>query len=331
LACGLATGAARRGPEGWSQVFDLGPGGSFEAKNEYLPGLPALQYGPGFLLDRFAELVPSQTVNVAGHPPGLLLTMHALGIDTAGELAALCIAAAAAVAPLAYALARALGTAERRARTAGLLAALSPALLLFGVTSADAVYAALAVGAAALLCSQRPGLRAAGCAAFAVGAFAAVVAWRREGLRPAALLAAGCAAAWVALNGGLWLAAGWDPIGTLLATEDVYRESVASRRPWWFWVWGGTVAWGVIGGVTTLWWVVAVREGHAGAVALAVVIAVAALLGFTSAETERIWLPFTGLACAAAAAVLPPERLRAALALLAAQALAVQLLFSTIW
>ena len=58
------------------------PGGSFEAGNEYLPGLPALSYGTHFYLDRFAELVPSLPVNVAGHPPAPLLLLHALGLTT---------------------------------------------------------------------------------------------------------------------------------------------------------------------------------------------------------------------------------------------------------
>ena len=78
VVLGLAVNAARGGPDAWSAVFDLGPGRG-EALNEYLPGLPAIDYGPRFFLDRFAELVPSQTVNVAGHPPGPLLLVDALG------------------------------------------------------------------------------------------------------------------------------------------------------------------------------------------------------------------------------------------------------------
>jgi hypothetical protein len=64
---------------------------------------------------------------------------------------------------------------------------------------------------------------------------------------------------------------------------------------------------------------------------LAAILAVAALLGFTKAETERIWLPFAPLACVAAAAVLPVARLRAVLAVLAVQALVLELLFDTVW
>ena len=133
----LVLAAGRGGTAQWDRVFDVGR--YFEASNEYLPALPAFDYGPGFLLDRFAELVPSFPVHVAGHPPGLLLVMHALGIDTAAGLAALCIAVGVLSAPLTYGLARELLD-ERAARLAGLLMALSPAALMFGVTSADAVY-----------------------------------------------------------------------------------------------------------------------------------------------------------------------------------------------
>jgi len=119
------------GPDAWSAVFALGPARG-EAPNEYLPGLPAIGYGPRFFLDRFAELVPSQTVNVAGHPPGPLLLVDALGIRTHGPLAALCIGAGALSAPATYTMSRALGPGEREARVAGVLVAFSPVALLFG-------------------------------------------------------------------------------------------------------------------------------------------------------------------------------------------------------
>ena len=84
----VALAAARRGHRLDRALF-VGPRG--EGKNEYLPALPAFDYGPRFLLDRFAELVPSLPVHGAGHPPGLLLVMHYLGLDTAPRLAAFCI------------------------------------------------------------------------------------------------------------------------------------------------------------------------------------------------------------------------------------------------
>jgi len=342
LSLGLALNLARAGTRGWDAIFDLRPGGSFEAANEYLPGLPALSYGTRFYLDRFAELVPSLPVNVAGHPPGPLLVLHALGLTTAARAAALCIGAGALGAPLTYALGRTLGG-ERDARVAAMLFACSPLTLLFGVTSFDYLFATCGLAAACLLASDRPATRAVGAAALAaasllswallaVGAWAAVVAWRRRGALAAARLATWCAAAWLALNGALAAAYGYDPIGTLRATEVVYRHSVASARPYAFWAFGSPVAWGAMLGLPIAAGALhALLRGSDAAVALAAVVAVAAVAGFTKAETERIWLFLVPLACVAAAPAVATRRLTAVAAALLGQALVVEALFDTIW
>ncbi|MDX6685147.1 MAG: methylthioxylose transferase [Baekduia sp.] len=418
LALALTIGAARIGAHGWSAIFD----DSFEAKNEYLPGLPALSYGRGFFLDHFAELVPAVPVNVAGHPPGLMLVLDATGVTTAGRLAALCIGAAVAIPALTYALALGLagearpapvrtgeGSVQRwaarragaragqarmaapggsvgdaaglgplsvrvvqdtdevleatrpasvpvagprrsrpadpegTARIAGLLAAASPAVLLFGVTSADAVYAALGTAAAALLVRRSWAARSAGAGVLglgalcswalpAVGAFAALVAWRRSGWRDALALAVLSAIPFLALNAVLAGAYGYDPIGTLRATEAVYRRSLAEVRPYWFWSVGSPVAWAVSAGLPiTGAWLIAVRRRDVAALALAVVVLVASGAGFTKAETERIWLMFVPLACVAAATVVGPRAVRPVLLALVLQALVVQVLFETVW
>jgi hypothetical protein len=334
LTLGLTINAARTGTDGWSAIFST----SFEAKNEYLPGLPALAHGRGLFLDRFAELVPTAPVNVAGHPPGLMLTIDVAGLTTPARLAALCIAGAALVPLLTHALAR--QTDPATARTAGVLALSSPALLLFGVTSADAVYAALGTATAALLVARPRAARAAGAAGLAVaalfswallavGAWAALLVWRRDGLRPAALLATICAAATVLLNAALAAGWGYDPIGALEATEGVYRHSLAAIRPYWFWVLGSPAAWAIAAGLPIV--VAAARRATPAAVATFGVIAIAAVLGFTKAETERIWLFLVPLACVAAAPHIEPGRLRQVVALLLGQALAMQLLFETVW
>ena len=62
----------------------------------------------------------------------------------------------------------------------------------------------------------------------------------------------------------------------------------------------------------------ALDGGDPAALALAAVVVVSALAGFTKAETERIWLPFVPLACVAAAAV-PISRLRPLLGALASR------------
>ena len=268
--------------------------------------------------------------------------LHAFGLTTAARAAALCIGAAALTAPLTYALGRSLGT-DRDARVAAVLAACSPAMLLFGVTSFDAVFAACGLAAAALLAAQRRAVRAAGAVALAaasllswallaVGAWATVLAWRRRGPLAAVGLAAACAAACLVVNGALAAAYGYDPIGALRATENVYRHSVASVRPYAFWVIGSPVAWGVMLGLPIA--AAALRSlarREDAAIALAVVVIVAAVAGFTKAETERIWLFLVPLACVAAAPAITPRRVAAVTGALVIQALVIEVLFDTIW
>ena len=106
LALRVALAPARAGTGQWTRVFELER--FFDAKNEYLPALVAFDNGWRFVVDRFAELIPALPVHAAGHPPGLLLVMHALDLDTAGRLAAFCIVVGAFAAPLTYVIARAI-------------------------------------------------------------------------------------------------------------------------------------------------------------------------------------------------------------------------------
>jgi methylthioxylose transferase len=330
LVLRLAVGAARTGPGGWDAPFDE----SFEAKNEYLPALPALEDGTRWFLDRFAELVPALPAHAGGHPPGLLLTLHWLGIDTPEAAAALVIGAGALAVPLTYALARAL-LVEDRARVAGLLAAFAPATTLYGVTSADAAFAAIGAAVAVLLVT-RPlaGAAALAVASFfsyallAIGAWAALVKARGGGVR----IVLACAAALVAFYAALHALTGFDPPGVLAATHDLYESSVARLRPYAFWLFGSPAAFLAFLGLPLTWYAAAAAGArNPAALALAAVIVVSAVAGFTKAETERIWLMYVPLACVAAAAVLPARRLPLVLAALAAQTLAVELLFGTVW
>jgi methylthioxylose transferase len=334
LVLRLALAAGGGGTAQWSVMFD--PTG-FEGPNEYLPALGALDFGAGFFVDRFAELVPSLPVHAAGHPPGLLLTLHALGIDSPGGMAALCIGVGALSGPLAYLLGRQVLD-ERGARVAALLLALAPGALLFAATSADAVYLTVGLLVAWPLAAGRRvvGAVALAVASFfawsllAVGAWAALVTWRRDGWRAAISLAAVCGVVLVAFYALLYSATGFDPIGTLRSTEEVYRAGIAASRPYGFWLFGSPVAFLVVLGLPISWLALrALARGDGLAVAIFAVIAIAAVGGFTKAETERIWLflaPFVSLAAAT-------ERvpLRPLLAALAAQAVLYELAFETIW
>ena len=339
LALRLTLGAASYGTSGYARVFD--PTG-FEGPNEYLPALPALRYGPGFFVDRFAELVPALPVHAAGHPPGLLLAIDAFGITTPDRLAALCIVGGALIAPLAYAVARRLLD-EHRARVAALLTATAPSVLLFGATSADALDAVLGLLAAWPLASARSAARIAGAlvlaaaslfawSLLAVGAWAALLAWRRGGVREALALGLLCGAVLLAVHAAVAGLTGFDPIGTLEATEQVYRRGIASERPYWFWLPGSPTAFLLVLGLPIAWLALrALGAGDAAAVAIFAVIAIAALAGFTKAEVERIWLCFAPFVCIAAASVLQERHLRPVLGLLAVQALAWELLWNTVW
>lgn len=348
LALRLALAAGRGGTGAWDRVFDVER--SFEAPNEYLPALPTVDLGPGYFVDRFAELVPSFPVHVAGHPPGLPLVMHYLGLDTPARLAAFCIVAGALSAPLTYGLARELLD-ERGARLAGLLMALSPQALMFGVTTADAVYLTLGLLAAwplahdarkvsgTLLARVLGAVLLAVASLFAwsllaVGAWAAILAWRRHGLRSAVGLSVICGVVLLALHGAFSALTGFDPIGTVRATEEVYRLGVASVRPYWYWVLGSPVGFLLVLGLPITW--LALRElarGTPEAVAIFAVLAIAAVMGFTKAETERIWLFFAPFVCLAAARALArrPELVVPVAAALAAQALLHEALSDTVW
>jgi methylthioxylose transferase len=334
---GLAINLAHAGTRGWWGMFATGAHGSFEGRFEYLPGLPLLRDGTGHYLAQFPALLTYATTHIKGNPPGPLIALHLLGVHDAPQLAALCVGVGALSAPLTYDLGRTLGG-EQRGRMAGILAAFSPAVLLFGVNSVDYMFAAL--GTAAACCLARPGWRwlALGAAAAAVATFFswllfAIPVWAAlASRRRAPVLLGACALAICALNGLLALGYGYDPLAALRATHSFYVHGAAAARPYAFWLFGSPAAWILMLGLPIAWFAVrAAVQGDRPALALCGLIAAAALIGVTKAETERIWLPFVPLVCVGAAAAMPARWLRPVLTFLAVQALAVELLFFTVW
>jgi hypothetical protein len=342
LVLALGLNLAHEGFRGWWAMFSTGSHGSFEGHFEYLLGLPQLRAGVGWYLAHFAQLFPWFTTHIKGNPPGPLIALHLLGIHTAPQLAALCIVIGSLCAPLAYDLGRVVGG-EEQGRVAGLLTCFAPSMLLFGVSSLDFVFAALGMGAACLL--ARPGGRAlvTGAVVAALGSFfswlllaipawAVVLAWQRAGRRRAAAVAAACGLAVVAMNATLLAVYGYDPFAALSATATAYRHGVADVRPYAFWVVGSPAAWAVMVGLPIVWLSLrALARRDPVAVSLWLLLAVASILGLTKAETERIWLPFVPLACVAAASRVPVSRVRPLLLALALQALAIEVIFFTIW
>jgi hypothetical protein len=252
-----------------------------------------------------------------------------------------CVLVGALVTPLTYQLGRQLGD-ERRGRQAAALAALSPSVVLFGVTSVDFVFAALGAAVACLLLARRRTVVAAGCLASGIAVFfswlllaiplwAALTVLRRDGLRAGVIRALAAFAGVMLVTLALVAVWGYDPISILRTARRIYGMGAAAHRPYAFWVVGSPAAWLAMLGAPVAWlWLRALAREEPAAVGLAAVIAISALAGFTKAETERIWLPFVPLACVSAAA-LPIRRLGLILSALALQAVVIEVLFGTVW
>ena len=337
LVLRLAIAAVRDGPVAWHRVY----GTAWEAQFEYLPALPALRLGVVGFLDRFAQFSASLPIHPSAHPPGTVLALHWLGIETAQAMAALTIGVGALCAPLVYVLGRQLLD-DRRARLATLFYAFPPSSLLYGATSADALFATLGIAAAAALVARRRAVMAAGGALLALASFfsyalAGVAAWAvavvggRRGLAAGAGLAVWCGAALVAFYAALWALTGFDLPGSLEAANSAYVRGISSQRPYWYWVVGSPTAFFVALGLPLAWLVArGAGRGELTAIAILGLVVLSALLGFTKAENERIWQFMVPLACVAAAA----EHRRATSAVLAAlavQALVVEVLLDTRW
>ncbi len=306
--------------------------------------MPALQsLGVHTFLDRFAELSPTLPIHPSAHPPGTLLLLDGLGIERAKGMAALTIGIGSLAAPLTYALARTLEMEESRCRAAALLLALSPAALLYGVTSTDAMFATFGLAAACLLVGtgvirQALGAAVLALAAFlswamlALGAFAAIVVLRTRGLREAVTMSLIAGVVIVGAYAVLYAATGFDPIGAIRAAGEAYDLGISNARPYLYWLFGSPVAFAVALGLPTAWYAArALGTANAVAIGLAAIILVSVLVGLTKAETERIWLFMGPPAAVAAASLVPLRRMPLILCALAAQALACSLLLFTIW
>ncbi len=311
--------------------------------HDYLPTVPLVLADPGDYVRHFAELiVTGLPIHPSAHPPGATVLLAALdraGAPGAWPAAALILLAGAAATPLVYLLGCALAG-ERAARVATLAWAFTPTVLLESATSMDALFATAGVGAALLIVRRRrlaAGAATAACAFLsyslpAAAVWAGIVVWLRRGWREALATVTVVTGIAVAFYSVLWLVTGFDPIATYSHTKYHYEHGVSHLRPYWYWVAGDPAAFlAGLGVPVALAYARVLGARSAPAVALAVVVMLAALSGFSKAEVERIWQFLVPLAVVAAAPELERVKLRPALLLLAAQAVAVEVLFGTTW
>jgi hypothetical protein len=332
---------------------------------EYLSEVPGITDIPE-MLRTFADRVAGTAADpwathVAGHPPGATLVfvwLDRLGLSGPTAASLFCVLVGGLVAVAVPATVAALGRIDL-ARSALPFVVLMPGAVWLGV-SADAMFAgvvalgvlALAVGATRLTAGRSTGgpLCALGGLLLGFGIFLsyglllmapialAVVlvtrCWRALLYAvPAALVVAG-----VFALAGFWWLDGYHQV------VDRYYGSIASSRPYWYWVWanfaclalavGPAVAAGLrrsaprfldgLPGRQPLDPVVALVRGAALAVLTA------DLSGLSKAETERIWLPFA-VWLVLAAAMLPKASRRWWLVAQAGTALAVNHVLLTNW
>ena len=206
---------------------------------------------------RSPRSAPRCPVHAIGHPPGLLVGLHALGIDTAPGMAALTIGVGALSIPLDLpAGPRAAGRAARAARHAALRVRAQRDALRRHLGRRALRHARPARRAAARW-PRRPDGRAPGRAGAGGAGAGQLLLLRQPGDRRAGHAAglaaqrpaAGRAASPRPAASRWWPSTAcstWPPATTRSAscrpTESVYREGIASRRPYAFWVFGSPVA-----------------------------------------------------------------------------------------
>jgi len=328
---------ARHGPAELERTF-TGP----EGHNEYVAAVPTYLHDPVGFLREFAHLVPTLPEHSAGHPAGATVIFGLLdqaGLSGPGPATATILVVGAAAAPITWLLARRLSDGPS-ARIAALAWIFAPSVLLEGATSADAVFCTISAATALLLVGGRVRLGAAAAALgtflsyalIAVPIWAGVVALATAGRRTAVRLAIATAVAIAVLYAALWLLTGYDPLAAYEQTRQRYLTGVGGQRSYLYWLFANVAAFLLALGVPTMLCCVrAMRERFAPALALLVIILLATVSGYTKAEVERIWLFMTPFAAIAAGPWLRRWPSVAVLTLLAAQALAVELLYNTYW
>jgi len=350
LVLALAVSALGGGPRAWWAPLDYA--------GEYPAGAHLVGEIPSFLR-RFPGLLPALPTHAQGHPAGAMAFYGLVARVRPGLPAA--AAATIAVGALGAVAAGALARDELGARGGRLAVALwtlSPGVVLYVATSADAVFATV-LGLAALAAHRGLVRRSwawtvAGGALLWAGSmltyaavlllvFLLVQAGGRLRAEPgwAVCWAAGTAAVVLGLVAALWLATGYDPLAALRAVHRAYQGAPGSaRRPALPWVPGDLLAFGGMLGVPLLGALVArgvvvVRErawASVDAAALATLLA-ASSWGFSRGEVERVFQFLVPLVLIPAARQLLDWRARLPVlaALLLAQVLAVQVLFATRW
>ncbi|NLU78472.1 hypothetical protein HCA58_08775 [Micromonospora sp. HNM0581] len=333
-----------------------------------VPGVTDVPAMLGTFTTRILDFQPdSWTTHVSGHPPGALLVfvwLDRAGLGGGGWAGVLCILAAALTAVAIPQTVRLLGG-DDAARAVLPFTVVFPGAVWFGV-SADGLFAGVTAAGVALLAYGLA--RASALGGFAGGVllgFGCYLSYGLVLLVPIAVAVVilghrhrsvvGWALGGAMLVVGAFTVAGFDWLTGYDLVIERYYQGIASRRAYGYWVWANlailTVAAGPAAAVILRraalagWPVVSSLRPRSGfrlpggsaahacwllTIAAAAAIVAADLSGYSKAEVERIWLPFTGWLMAGAALIPATDR-RTWLTAQAAVALAINHLLLTTW
>ncbi|WP_432049957.1 hypothetical protein [Verrucosispora sp. NA02020] len=334
-----------------------------------VPGVTDIPAMLSTFTTRILDFQPdSWTTHVSGHPPGALLVfvwLDRIGLSGGGWAGALCILTAALTAVAVPHTVRLLGG-DDAARVVLPFAVVFPGAVWAGV-SADGLFAGVTATGVAVLAQAV--IRGSAVGAFVGGALLGFGCYLSYGLVLMVPIAVAVvilgrrhrSVAWWALGGaalvvGAFTVAGFDWLAGYHLVIERYYQGLASRRAYGYWVWAnlalllvaaGPAAVVVLRRATVAGWqavaslrsradVVGLLDGRPGyaawllPLAAAAAIVAADLSGYSKAEVERIWLPFTGWLMAGAALIPGPGR-RTWLIAQAVVALAVNHLLLTAW
>lgn len=341
--------------DGWHR----GLAGRLATRHEYLSEVGGVTDVPAMLRgfqDRIVDFQPdSWTTHVAGHPPGALLVfvgLDRIGLGGGAWAALACVAAGSLCAVAVPVTVRALGD-EAAARAAVPFLVLFPGAVWIGA-SADGLFAGVTATGLALLAvglarrSAGLGLAAGillagacylsyGLTLIALPVLAVLVLARPPRPEPFPVVPLGAALAGATAVVAAFTLAGFWWLDGYQAVAVRYYQGIASVRPYGYWVWANlalvTAAAGPVAAAVLRRAAVSTPRLRPavllpGAALLA--IGVADLSGFSKAEVERIWLPFTVWLTAGAALLPRPDR-RGWLAAQAAVALLINHLLLTTW
>jgi hypothetical protein len=343
--------------DGWQRGF----AGRLMDRYEYLRQVPSIGNIPEAVRtfsSRIADFQPNSWITqVAGHPPGALLTfvvLDRIGLRGGGWAGAFCVLIGSSAAAAVIVTLRVLVN-EPTARRAAPFVSLAPTVIWIAV-SADGYFTGVAAwGIALLAASATRTTRFPAAAALTAGLLLGWAIFLNYGLAlmalpaPAVLIAARhrrsalttlafavpAVLAVVAVFGwaGFWWLDGY----TLV--QQRYWQGVARDRPFQYWGWANfasvacAIGLGSVAGVGKAFDFAAIRRRcglHLLVFAALIAMVCADLSMLSKAEVERIWLPFS-VWLTAAPALLPPSSHRWWLAANIVGALALNHLIFTNW